>query len=127
MARYPNITPLGKITITTAGTTILLSVNCGPLSGAVGGTQTSPPFPGSALRQIRLTNTAAAAGSNVYLLPRGSTASSNPANIIAIILPQQTISIPEGVMAASGFVPENYCLDIDGAGPAIVYGYGVTG
>lgn len=119
------IIPLGKLIVIAAGTPIPLSTNCGPLAGGVGGTQTSPPSPGYALRQIQLsagsTNTGA-----VYVLPRGNTALANPNFIIAAIFPGQTISLPNGVMLGAGVLPENFVVDADTSG-ASVYGCGFIG
>jgi hypothetical protein len=125
MAHYPNIVPLGRITVIAVGTTTLLSVNCGPKSGSVVGTTISPPRPGFAFRQIRLAADKANTG-QVFLLPLGKTAAANPDTIIAVIGPGQQVSIPDGVLSASGFVPENFCLDTD-LGGSVIYGCAVLG
>jgi hypothetical protein len=123
MSKYPNIQPLGKLTVATAGTTVLLSTNCGTLGGGATGTQSNPPLPGSPLRQIVL-QAPAANTLNVYLLPRGSTLSSNPGSIIAAIGPGEIVAIPYGGPFENGILPENFCLDTDTNGN-ILYGYGI--
>lgn len=122
MARWPVIVPLGTLTISTAGTTIPLSTNCGPLGGQTGTDWKNPPVPGQSLRQIMLIN--ADSGGNAFLLPRGSTAQGNPENIIALIpsggLP---IYIPNGQPLENGILPENFVLDCDTG--CTVYGFGI--
>ena len=49
---WNSFVPLGKLTITAAGTTTSLAANCGPLAGQVSGTQASPNRLGQALRGI---------------------------------------------------------------------------
>lgn len=122
---YPNLVPLGKITVTAAGTTVLLSINCGPLGGSVVGNTYSPPPPGNALRQIQLMADKANTG-QVFLLPAGKTASANPSLILAVITPNNPAILPRGVMLANGLLPENFCLDTDTASQ-IVYGVGIKG
>jgi hypothetical protein len=56
-------------------------------------------------------------------LPRGSTASANPGNIIAAIMPLQQITIPNGQPFEGGILPENFC--VDGGAAVTVYGCGV--
>ena len=120
MARWPVLVPLGQLSIT-GGTALLLSTNCGPLSG-----QISPiGLPGQTLRQIILTNTAAAAAGNVYLLPRGSTFAANPGNVIACIMPGQTQTIPGGQPFENGILPENFVLDSDSGKSPVAYGCGI--
>ena len=126
MPQFPNIVPLGKMTITTAGITVALSVNCGQQQGQVPtyGT-TSPPVSGKAMRQIVImadkANTL-----NIYVLPKGKTLSSNPGLIIAAIPPGTSQPIPFGVSDSSGYLPENFVLDTDTNGN-IAYGFGVIG
>ena len=128
MARWNSIVPLGIMAVTTAGTTTPLSANCGALSGQqqFPVSLTSPPIPGQALCQIALTNLAASGGATAYVMPRGNTASANPGNVIAAILPQQTIAIPPVVLPSSGIVPENFCLDQSGSTPINIVGFGVV-
>ena len=122
---YPNLAPLGLLTVTTAGTPVLLSTNCGAQSGGVGGTQTSPPKFGRAFRQIQLTCPISNSGF-VYLLPRGKTASGNPEAIMAAIAPGETQPFPYGESVSSGLVPENLVLDADTSG-SVVYGCAFRG
>lgn len=125
--RFVNIIPLGKITVATMGTTVLLSVNSGPLAGQSGPitNYNNPPIPGQALRQVLLS---ADAGNtkNVYVLPRGYTASANPGLIIAAIAPGQTIPLPHGFLGGESILPENFCVDTDTNGN-ILYGCGFPG
>ena len=121
---YKNLIPLGRLTVSAASATTLLSANIGPQQGQVG-TQTTPGRAGAAFRQMRLAADKGNTG-QVFLMPRGLTVSANPGAILAVIGPGQQITIPDGVMAASGFLPENYCLDTDTAG-SVVYGMAVTG
>ena len=111
---FRQIMPLGRITVATAGTPVRLSVNCGPLQGG-----TSNPVPGRALRQLTLT----ALSTNtdiVYLLPSDNTLAANPNVIIAALLPDQTISLPNGVLLASGILPESFVLDTATSGQVVV-------
>src|ERR1019366_9165727 len=121
-ARWQVIVPLGTLTVSGAGSTVLLSANCGPLGGQTGTDWKNPPVPGQSFRQIMLIN--ADSGGNAFLLPRGSTASGNPGNIITIIpsggLP---IYIPSGQPFENGILPENFVLDCDAA--CTVYGFGI--
>lgn len=119
--RWNTLVPLGLITLTAAGTTVSLAVNCSPLQGQTGGTQASPPVSGQALRQLILTNTAATG--IAYLLPRGQTAAANPGNVFCAIGPGQTVYIPNGHSFENGLLPENYVLDCSAA--CTVYGCGV--
>lgn len=129
MGKYPNLQPLGALTVTAPGTTTLLSANCGPLSGGTMGTWQNPPLPGSALRGVVLQAAIQNVG-NMYLLPRASVAWSgsppvfNGASIIAVIAPGQTVPIPYGQLLDSGLLPENFCLDADTAGNT-AFGYGI--
>lgn len=120
---YNGIVPLGKIAITAAGTTTLLSVNCGPFGGAVGGTPSNPPVPGAAadyfMIQADLNNSG-----NLYLMPRGKTAVGNPAAILAQLPPGSAIPFPYSSGGGPGLTPENFCLDTDAvAGTQNAYGY----
>lgn len=120
----PNLVPLGKITVTTAGTPVLLSTNCGVQAGQVG----TGPFPaqvGAAFRGIVLQAPASGNTGNVYLMPRG-VAATTTAQIIAVIEPGQTVPIPYGVLLSSGILPENFSLDADTNGN-YVYGYAHRG
>lgn len=119
--RFPNICPLGKLTVTTAGTTVPLSTNCGALGGQVGGTEQSPPLSGTSLRQITLAADKANTG-QVFVLPRGNTAAGNPALIIAVIGPGQQVTLPPSG-SQFGMLPENFVLDTDTASQS-VYGCG---
>lgn len=124
MARWPTLVPLGNLVVSAAGSTVLLSSNCGPLAGQISGPNyLNPPVPGTPLRQIILTNTAAAGGAVAYLLPRGNTAAANPGNILMAIIPQQTVAIPNGMPFENGILPENLC--VDGSAAVTVYGCGV--
>ena len=124
MSKYPNLQPLGQLTVTAPGTTILLSANCGPLAGGTKGTPSNPPLPGSAFRGIVLQATSNPNVGNVNVLPRGSTFAANPGNVIAVIQPNSTVAIPYVGMMENGILPENFCLDADTAGN-VVYGYGI--
>ncbi len=124
---WSNIVPLGALEITSAGTTVLLSKNCGSQAGQVGGTQESPNLPGYAFRQIMLTNSSVTAGDIVYVLPRGAVASSDSDQIIAAIMPGQTIYLPQGISGGAGYLPENFCLDIAAGTDVVVYGCGLLG
>lgn len=122
--RYSNIIPLGKITVTTAGTPVALSINCGPLGGQIGTSYQSPPLPGIALRQMVLTALAANT-LMVYLLPRGYT-KNDTGLIIAALNPGQTLSLPQGFLAGESFLPENFVVDADTSG-SIIFGCGFPG
>jgi len=121
MARWPTLVPLGNLAVTAAGSTVLLSANCGPLAGQIGAPGSNAGVPGTPLRQIILTNSSTTA--TAYLLPRGSKASANPGNIIAAIMPLQQITIPNGQPFEGGILPENFC--VDGSAAVTVYGCGV--
>jgi hypothetical protein len=65
---------------------------------------------------------------NIYLLPRGKTASANPGSIMAVIGPGGFLPFPAASMLGVGFTPENFCLDTDAAsGTQYAYGYGTLG
>ena len=121
MARYATLVPLGNLVVSGAGSTVLLSVNCGPLAGQLGAPGSNAGVPGTPLRQIILTNSSTTA--TAYLLPRGSVASSAPGSIIAAIMPGATITIPNGQPFEGGILPENFC--IDGSAAVTVYGCGI--
>lgn len=121
---YPNITPLGSLTVTAPGTTTLLSANCGSLGGGSTGTPSNPPLSGTAFRGIVLQAASPTNVGNVYLLPRGSTFTGNPGNVIAVIPPNTIVPVPYGTLLSNGILPENFCLDADAAGNT-VYGYGI--
>jgi hypothetical protein len=125
MTYFPNIQPLGLLTVTAPGTTTALSANCGPLAGGTVGTPSNPPLAGTALRGIVLQAAANTNVGNVYLLPRGSTLAANPGNVMAVIPPTGVpVPFPYGVLLDNGILPENLCLDADTAGN-VVYGYGI--
>lgn len=130
--RFPNLVPLGKITVTTAGTPVSLAVNSGPLAGQVGNPKdyTNPPVPGQALRQVILTTgPASGTGANVgnmYLLPRGYTASANPGLILVALAPGQQVALPHGFLSGESLLPENFVVDADTDG-GVLYGVGFPG
>lgn len=120
---YNGITPLGKMAITAAGTTTLLSVNCGVFGGAVGGTPSNPPVPGQAADYF-LIEADSANGGNLYLMPRGKTAAGNPTFILAQIPPGGAFPFPYSAGGGPGLQPENFCLDTDAvSGTQHAYGY----
>lgn len=126
-AQYPSIVPIGRLSITAAGTTTLLSANCGPYNGQVGGTWANPALAGSAWRYMELQADISNTG-NLYLLPGGNTAAANPGTIIAKIAPGASLPLPTGIMVGNGFVPENFCLDTDAvSGTQLAYGFGSLG
>jgi hypothetical protein len=120
--RWPTLVPLGALAVATQGTTILLSLNCGPLQGKTPGPDyNDPPVPGTPLRQIILTAT----GNDAVLMPRGSTFTGNPENVIAYLPKGVPVAIPFGQPFEGGILPENFCLDIPAASASTVYGCGV--
>lgn len=121
MARWPTIVPFGILTVASAGSTVSLAANCGPLGGQQGTDWKNPPVPGTSLRQIILMN--ADSSATAFLLPRGSTASGNPENIMAIIPAGGIIYIPNGQPFENGILPENFV--IDGSAGCVVYGCGI--
>src|SRR6185437_4382035 len=122
--RFANLVPLGKIAIAAAGSPAALSQNCGPLGGQKGTNWQAIPVPGTACQQFTI-QAAAANGGNLYLLPRGNTASANPSAIMAVLSPGSAITFPAG-LAGPGLLPENMVLDTDaGSGTQYAYGYGV--
>lgn len=123
MTQFNALVPLGKITIASAGATQLLSVNCGNYGGQTGVYPTIP-VPGNAWRGVEI-QVDPASGGNVYLLPRGKTASANPEAIMAKIGPGGSLVFPQSTMNGVGILPENFCLDTDSS--ATVYGYGTLG
>lgn len=121
MSKYPNLQPLGVLTVTAPGTTTPLSYNCGPMQGGTVGTWANPPLPGCAMRGVTLQASAATNVGNVYLLPRGSTYAANPGNVLAIIPPNgNPVAFPFGYLLDNGILPENFCLDADTAGNSVV-------
>ena len=125
MPKYPNLQPLGKITITVGGN-VLLSVNCGQQQG-----QTSTPSPGTPFvtgKPFRQMVIQADVGNtkNIYVLPRGKTLSANPDQIIIALAPGATVPLPYGLTNSSGYLPENFCFDTDQANN-IAYGCGIMG
>ena len=121
-SRYPVLVPLGTLTVAAAGTTTLLSVNCGSMQGQLQGNDyTQPPVPGTPFRQITLINvTAATTG---FLLPRGKTASANPDLIIMALPPNVPVTLPNGQPFENGILPENFC--VDGSAGCTIYGCGI--
>lgn len=120
---YNGQVPLGQMAITAAGTTTLLSVNCGPFGGAIGGSPSNPPPPGAAGEYFMIQAKASNTG-NIILLPRGKTASANPASIMAVIPPGGSIPFPYSASGSPGLTPENFCLDTDAvSGTQYAYGY----
>jgi hypothetical protein len=125
--QYTSFPPLGQLTIATPGTTVLLSANIGPQGGQVAGANyLAPPVPGIAWRFMEIQADPGNPG-NIFLLPRGKTAAGNPGSILAKIGPGGSAPFPTGLLANSGFVPENFCLDCDTAGSNLAYGYGSLG
>ena len=123
---YNGITPFGKMAIAAAGTTTLLSVNCGPFGGGVNANPVNylnPPVPGASADYFTIQADLNNSG-NIYLLPRGKTASGNPTSILAQIPPGGAIPFPYAAGGGPGLTPENFCLDTDaGSGPQYAYGY----
>lgn len=127
MTQYNSFVPLGQLAITAAGTTTPLSANCGPYGGQVGSDWQNPPVPGSAFRYVEIQADASNTG-NLYLLPRGNTASSNPEAIMAKITPGASAPFPTGIMSGVGFTPENFVLDTDAvSGTQYAYGFATLG
>jgi hypothetical protein len=124
MSQYNALVPLGKITITAAGVTVPLSVNCGPYGGQTG-TYPNPPVPGNAWRGFEI-EADSGNGGKIYLLPRGKTAVANPEAILAVIGPGGSLVFPQSSMSGVGVLPENFVLDTDGTN-AVAYGYGALG
>lgn len=122
--RWPTLVPLGQITVAAAGTPVSMAVNCGSLGGqtwTVPYNYDNPPISGTPLRQVIITNQG---GGNIYILPRGYTASANPNFIIACIPAGVTLAIPQGQPFENGILPENFVIDADTSG-AILYGCGI--
>src|ERR1700734_3706510 len=100
---YTSFPPIGQLTIATPGTTVLLSLNIGPQSGQVNGANyLNPPAPGIAWRYMEIQADPGNPG-NIYLLPRGKTASGNPGSILAKIGPGGSQPFPFGLMTGQGF------------------------
>lgn len=123
MARYVTLVPLGNLVCATQGTTIPLSTNCGALAGQVGGTQSNPPLPGQALRQLILTAT----GNDAVLMPRGTTFTGNPGSVVAYLPKGVPVAIPHGQPFEGGILPENFVIDVPAAAASTVYGCGILG
>jgi hypothetical protein len=127
MAQYISaFVPIGQLAITAAGTTTLLSANCGTYGGQTAAPGTTAWTPGAAWRGMEIQADPANSG-NLFLLPRGKTASANPGSIIAKIGPGGSLPFPAVAMSGIGFTPENFCLDMDGTGTQYAYGYGILG
>lgn len=119
---YPVIVPLGKLTLTGAGTTVNLAVNCGPQAGQVQnqGTPLVIALPGKPFRQLILTNVGAGVA---YLMPRGQQAALRPDLIMLAIPSGATIALPAGQPFENAFLPENF--DLDCSAGCSVYGCGI--
>ena len=124
-SEYNSLVPIGKVTVSTPGTTVPLSINCGPYGGQAGSDWRNPPVPGNAWRYCEIQSDPTSAG-NLYVLPRGKTASANPEAIMAVIPIGGSIPFPTGLMSGAGILPENFVLDTD-TGPSIAYGFGSLG
>ena len=126
MTQFNALVPLGRLSVTVAGTTIPLSTNCGPYGGQQGTDWKNIPVPGNAWRGFMLQAAPGNSG-NIYLLPRGKTASANPESIFGVIGPGGSLQFPQSNMTGVGVLPENFVLDMDGSGTQICYGYGTLG
>lgn len=119
MAKYVSTVPFGKCSITAAGTPTPLSQNCGQLQGTVAG------IPGQVLVQITIQAATANTG-NLYLLPRGNTASANPDAIMLELAAGGSVTLPVGLIDDNGYLPENFVLDTDAvSGTQYFYGFGI--
>jgi hypothetical protein len=121
--RYGAIVPLGKITVSTAGTPVSLAINCGLLGGTIGAPGSGAGLAGTPLVQIVLTAPAANT-LGIYIFPNGQT-KTNTNSAIAFLNPGQSIALPNGLVGG-GFLPENFVVDADTNGN-IVYGCGFIG
>lgn len=122
---YNNQVPFGKMSITAAGSTVLLSVNCGPFGGQVANRENylAPPVPGATAQYFVIEADVNNSG-NIYLLPRGKTVASNPSSIMAQIAPGGYLPFPFAAGGGPGLQPENFCLDTDAvSGTQLAYGY----
>lgn len=119
---WPTMVPLGLITLTGAGTTVNLAVNCGRMGGQVQnqGTPEVVAIPGTPFRQLVITNIGAGVA---YLLPKGKTAAANPTLVFLAIPSGVTVYLPNGQPFEGGFLPENY--DLDCSAGCSVYGCGI--
>src|SRR5208283_4044666 len=127
MSQYSSFVPLGQISITAAGTTTALSVNCGNYGGQQGTGWKNPPVPGNAWRAMVIIADTGNSG-NLFLLPRGKTAAGNPEAIFGKIGIGGSLPFPNAVMLGVGFTPENFVLDTDAtSGTQLAFGYGVLG
>lgn len=119
---WPTIVPLGKITLSGAGSTVNLAVNCGPMGGQIQnqGTPQVVAIPGTPFRQLVLTYIGAGTG---FLMPKGKTAAGNPTLIIAVLVNNVPLYLPNGQPFEGGFLPENFDLDCSAGG--VVYGCGI--
>ena len=122
-SKWPVLVPLGSISVATQGTTVLLSANCGTMAGGISTPTVPAPMPGTPFRQIILTAT----GNDAVLMPRGSTFTGNPGNVIAYLPKGIPVAIPQGQPFENGILPENFCIDIPAAAASTVYGCGVLG
>ena len=122
--RYATLVPLGQLNVV-GGTPLALSTNCGALGGQTAKPNTLTSTSGTPFRQLILTNSAAAGGGNLYLLPRGNSFAGNPGTVIACIPPGATQPIPYGQPFEGGILPENFVLDSDAGKSPVAYGCGV--
>lgn len=121
MARWPTLVPLGSLAVSTQGTTVLLSANCGPLGGQLGAPGSGAGVPGTPFRQIILTAT----GNDAVLMTRGSTFTGTVGNVVAYLPKGIPVAIPNGQPFEGGILPENYCIDVPAAAASTVYGCGI--
>ena len=126
MTQYSALVPLGRLTLTAAGATVPLSTNCGSYGGQQGTDWKNIPVPGNAWRGFYIQAAPGNSG-NLYLLPRGNTASANPGAILGVIGPGGSITFPQSSMSGVGVLPENFVLDMDGTGTQLAYGWGTLG
>jgi len=121
---WNNIVPLGKATVASPGATVRLSVNCGPLAGAVQNKSTplAPATVGRKVQQFTLQAASSNSG-NLYLLPAGKTVTANPDQILAVLPPGSSIPFPVASAGGPGLLPENFVFDTDASGT--FYGYAV--
>jgi len=111
----PGIWPLGKITVTTAGTAVPLNINVGAQteSGAV---------PTKGVRQLNLACPTTGNTGLVYLIRKiaGTTTSkTNTGVIVTVIEPGQVIPLPDGLLVNSTINVDDYVLDADTSGNVI--------
>lgn len=122
-APYSGMLPLGKFTIAAAGTTQLLTANCGSQNQSSLATQ--GVIPTKVYRYVQLQAPTSNTG-NIFLLPKGNTAAANPGNILAIVPPGATVPIPPGTIARGSIALDSFCLDTDTSG-SVCYGMAIVG